>query len=212
MLHVGHALWIVAAYLVGAIPGSFLVGKLIGGIDLRTFGSGNVGATNLYRAMGWKGAIPGGLFDVGKGALAVLVVAAFGPPHSWFPLLAGIAAVAGHVFSPFMGFRGGKGVATAAGAFLALTPLPVLVAGAVFGVVVKISGYVSLGSILGAAAFFAAIPLFHPGDSLMFGAGAAVFAFIVFTHRPNIGRLLNGTEHRFGRPSGPHGAPSGGTS
>jgi glycerol-3-phosphate acyltransferase PlsY len=198
MIHVGHGLWIVGAYLLGAIPASFLVARWLGQLDLRAVGSGNLGATNLYRAMGWKGAIPAALFDVGKGAMAVLVVRQQ-DIHPWFPLAAGTAAVLGHVFSPFVRFRGGKGVATAAGAFAALSPLSVLVAGIVFALVVKLSGYVSLGSMLGAGAFLASVPLLYPGDRLMLAAAAGVFLFIVYTHRENVQRLRAGTENRFGR-------------
>ena len=205
MIHAAHALWIVGAYLLGAIPASYLVGKWLGHLDLRAVGSGNLGATNLYRAMGWKGAIPAALFDVGKGAVAVLVVRHQGI-HPWFPLAAGAAAVLGHVFSPFVRFRGGKGVATAAGAFAALSPLSVLVAGIVFALVAKLSGYVSLGSMIAAGAFLASVPLLYPGDSLMLAAAAAVFVFIVYTHRENVTRLRAGTENRFGRKPAPGAA------
>jgi len=198
MIHLGHALWIVGAYLLGAVPASLLVARWFGGLDLRSFGSGNLGATNLYRAMGWKGAVPAALFDVGKGAFAVMVVRNQ-DIHPWFPLAAGAAAVVGHVFSPFVKFRGGKGVATAAGAFAALVPWSVLAAGIVFAVVVKLSGYVSLGSMVAAAAFCATVPLLYPGDTLMLAAAAGVFLFIVYTHRENVKRLRAGTENRFGR-------------
>jgi glycerol-3-phosphate acyltransferase PlsY len=198
MIHVAHALWIVGAFLLGAVPASYLVARWIGGINLREFGSGNLGATNLYRAMGWKGAVPAALFDVGKGAVAVIVVRDQ-HIHPWFPLAAGAAAVLGHVFSPFVGFKGGKGVATAAGAFAALVPLSVLVAGVVFAVVVKVSGYVSLGSMIAAGAFVASVPILYPGDTLMLAAAGALFLFIVYTHRENVKRLRAGTENRFGR-------------
>jgi len=202
MIHVGHALWIVGAYLLGAIPASYLVARWIGHIDLRQFGSGNLGATNLYRAMGWKGAVPAALFDVGKGAIAVLVVRQQ-EIHPWFPLAAGAAAVFGHVFSPFVRFKGGKGVATAAGAFAALSPLSILVAGVVFAAVVKLSGYVSLGSMIAAGAFFVSMPLLYPRNSLLLAAAAGVFLFIVYTHRENVKRLRAGTENRFGRKAAP---------
>jgi glycerol-3-phosphate acyltransferase PlsY len=198
MIHAGQALWIVGAYLLGAIPASLLVAKWLGHLDLRAVGSGNLGATNLYRAMGWKGAIPAALFDVGKGAVAVLVVRHQGI-HPWFPLAAGAATVLGHVFSPFVRFRGGKGVATAAGAFAALSPLGVLVAGIVFALVVKLTGYVSLGSMIAAGVFLASVPLLHPGNAPMLAAAAGVFVFIVYTHRDNVARLRAGTENRFGR-------------
>jgi glycerol-3-phosphate acyltransferase PlsY len=158
--------------------------------------------------LGWKGAVPAGLFDIAKGAVPVLLAQhASGP--AWFPLLVGAAAVIGHVYSPFVGFKGGKGVATAAGVFLGLAPWSILVALGIFGLVVKVSGYVSLGSMLAAGAFFASVPLLYPRDAVKLWASAAVFAFILYTHRANIGRLLRGTENRFGR-KGPDAAPAQG--
>jgi acyl phosphate:glycerol-3-phosphate acyltransferase len=191
--------WLAGAFLVGSIPASYLVARWIGGIDLRTVGSGNLGATNLYRAMGWKGALPAGLFDVSKGALPVLVAQQIPSTPEWFPLAMGGASVLGHVFSPFLGFRGGKGVATAAGAFLALAPLSVVIAAVVFVAVVKLSGYVSLGSMVATATFFASVPLMYPGHRPLLFAAGAVFVFILITHRQNVKRLLAGTENRFGR-------------
>lgn len=192
-----RVLWLLAAFLAGSIPASYLVARSAG-VDLRTVGSGNMGATNLYRALGWKGALPAGLFDVIKGAVPVLLAIKYTSP-AWFPLAVGSVAVLGHVFSPFLRFKGGKGVATAAGVFTALVPLAVLVALAVWALVVKLSGYVSLGSMVAAGAFFASVPLVYPGNTLMLWASAAVFAFIVFTHRENVKRLMAGTENRFGR-------------
>lgn len=189
--------WCLGAYLLGSTPTSFVVARLFAGKDLREFGSKNLGATNLYRLMGWKGAVPAGLFDVAKGMVPVLLAAGTGSP-AWFPLLVGACAVIGHVFSPFVGFKGGKGVATAAGVFLGLAPLAILAALVVFAIVVKLSGYVSLGSMTAAAVFFATIPVFYPGSTILLASGATILAFIVFTHRANVTRLLAGTEHRFG--------------
>lgn len=191
------ALWLVPAYLAGAIPTSFLVAKLAGGRDLREFGSRNLGATNLYRMLGLKAAAPVGLFDVAKGMVPTLL-AAGGSDAAWWPYLVGLAAVLGHVFSPFVGFRGGKGVATAAGVFLALAPVSLGVGAVVWGTVVYASWYVSLGSILAAAAFAVSVPLAYPGRTELLLAGIAVCAFVVFTHRANIQRLRAGTEARFG--------------
>jgi glycerol-3-phosphate acyltransferase PlsY len=194
-----HVLWLVGGYLAGSIPASYIVARL-GGVDLRAVGSGNIGATNLYRAMGWKGAVPAGLFDVAKGAVPVMLAQRYASPE-WFALVVGLSAVLGHVFSPFLGFKGGKGVATAAGVFTAIMPWSVLVALGVFLLVVKVSGYVSLGSILAAGALLAATPLVYPGNFLMIGGAAAIFLFILVTHRENVKRLLAGTENRFGRRS-----------
>ncbi|TDJ54666.1 MAG: glycerol-3-phosphate acyltransferase, partial [Gemmatimonadetes bacterium] len=114
------------SYLIGSIPTSLLVGRLVKGIDLRQHGSKNLGATNLYRVLGWRYAVPVGLFDMAKGYVPVAVV---GPAVSngvLIPLLCGVAAVLGHMFSPFVGFKGGKGVATGAGVVLAMAPLAFL--------------------------------------------------------------------------------------
>ena len=196
------ALWLLLAYLAGAIPTSFLVARLAGK-DLRAFGSRNLGATNLYRMLGLKAAVPVGLFDVAKGTVPVLLAVRGGGP-AWWPYAIGVAAVLGHVFSPFVGFKGGKGVATAAGVFLALAPGSLGVGAVIWGGVVYASGYVSLGSMLAAAAFAVSVPLLYPGRTELLLAGIAVCVFVVFTHRANIRRLRAGTEARFGH----HRAPS----
>ena len=108
-----------AAYLLGAVPSSFLIARWMGRLDLRQVGSRNLGATNLYRVLGWKAAIPAGVFDVAKGTVPVALAVRLGAGPTWWPLVVGLVAVLGHVYSPFVGFRGGKGVATAAGVFLA---------------------------------------------------------------------------------------------
>jgi glycerol-3-phosphate acyltransferase PlsY len=195
------AIWVAVAYLVGSIPTSFLVARIVAGVDLREHGSKNLGATNLYRLLGWKAAVPVGLFDVAKGAVPTLLATSAAWEAAAWPFLIGLAAIAGHVFSPFVGFRGGKGVATAAGVFLALMPAPVLIGGVVWAAVVFVTGYVSLGSISAAAACVAAVPVLYPGRTSYLVTAGAVFAFIVFTHRANIRRLLTGTESRFGRRS-----------
>jgi glycerol-3-phosphate acyltransferase PlsY len=202
-----RVLWCLGAYLAGSTPTSFLVARIFAGKDLRQFGSKNLGATNLYRLMGWKGALPAALIDIAKGAVPVLLAARYTTP-AWFPLVVGACAVLGHVFSPFVRFKGGKGVATAAGVFLGLAPLSILAAIVVFALVVKLSGYVSLGSMLAAGAFFASVPLIYPGNTALLAAGATIFAFIVFTHRANVGRLLAGTENRFGSRSSSHQPPA----
>lgn len=190
-------LGLAAAYLLGGFPTSFLAGK-IAGIDLREHGSKNLGATNVYRVLGWRYAIPVGLVDVTKGTIPVLLAPA-ASPAPWAPLLMGVAAILGHVFSPFLRFKGGKGVATAAGAVLGLAPLPLAVAAAVWLLVLLLGGYVSLASIAGALAFPFAVRLLAPNDGYTMVAGIAIAGFIVFTHRSNIRRLMAGTESRFGR-------------
>ncbi len=190
-------LGLLAAYLLGSIPTSFWVGRAVAGIDLRQHGSKNLGATNLFRVLGWKYAIPVGMFDVLKGALPVLVIAPAVGNAPWVPVLLGATAVLGHVYSVFAGFRGGKGVATAAGTVAALAPLALLASAVVWTVVVWVSGYVSLGSILGAVTFPVAAWLLQPGDRYTVAAGVILAGFIVFTHRGNIRRLVQGTEARF---------------
>jgi acyl phosphate:glycerol-3-phosphate acyltransferase len=190
---------LVIAYLLGATPSSYLLARWMGGIDLREVGSRNLGATNLYRQLGWKAAIPAGLFDLAKGAVPVALAARYGGGPAWWPMVVGLAAVLGHVYSPFVGFKGGKGVATAAGVFLALTPASIGVAAIVWLGLLKVTGYMSVASMMGAAAFAAATPLFYRGQPVLSWVAAATCAFIVFTHRSNVRRLLAGTEARFGK-------------
>lgn len=187
------ALWILAAYLLGATPTSYIAGKLGRGIDLREHGSKNLGATNVFRILGWKYAIPVALFDIAKGAVPVLLA----PPPAWVPIAAGGAAVLGHMFSPYVRFKGGKGVATAAGMFLALAPLPVLLGLVVWGVCLRLTGYVSLSSIAAVASVPLWIRIVGPDSPYVFWASVGLVALIVFAHRRNIARLIAGTENRF---------------
>ncbi len=191
-------LWLGIGYLFGSIPTSYLAGR-IAGMDLRQHGSKNLGATNVYRVLGWKYAIPVGLVDIAKGALPVALVSGTASYDQWVPLLVGGAAVAGHVFPVFLRFKGGKGVATAAGVVLALAPAPLGVSALVWVIVLLTTGFVSLASMLGAVTFPVAIRLLSPTSIYVFWAGVCLAAFIVFTHRANIGRLLSGTENRFGQ-------------
>ena len=190
---------VVAGYLIGAVPTSYLAGRLAKGIDLREHGSKNLGATNVYRLLGWAWAIPVGLIDVLKGAVPVAVIAPLAGGPAWVPVICGIAAVLGHVFSPYVRFKGGKGVATAAGMFLALTPLAVLCAFPVWALVVWLSGYVSLGSVVTAALFPVWVRLTRPDAPYALYAAVALAVLIVVSHRANLRRLVAGTENRFGR-------------
>lgn len=194
------ALWLVASYLLGAIPTSHLVSRVFARIDLREHGSGNLGATNLYRVLGWKYAIPVALFDIAKGAIPVVVFAPQVSDSELFALACGVAAIVGHVFSVFVRFKGGKGVATAAGVMLGLTPLALGVAAIVWAVVVLLTGYVSLGSIAAAVVLpFAVYLLENPQTPELLWIDALVAAGVILLHRRNIQRLLKGTENRFGR-------------
>ena len=196
--------WLLASYLVGAIPASYLAARLFRGIDLREHGSRNLGATNLYRVLGWRFAIPVGLFDIAKGAVPVLLFAPRISPSPLVGLACGMVAVLGHVFSVFVRFRGGKGVATAAGVMLALTPAALGVAALVWVTLVFLTGYVSVGSIAAAAVFpFAVLLLEPPERPEILALDALVALAIIWLHRANIRRLLNGTENRFGRRAAP---------
>jgi acyl phosphate:glycerol-3-phosphate acyltransferase len=194
------ALWLFASYLLGAIPTSYLVSRFIAGIDLRKQGSGNLGATNLYRVLGWKYAVPVALFDIAKGAVPVLVFAQQALDSQLFAMACGVAAIVGHVFSVFVGFKGGKGVATAAGVMLGLTPLALGAAALVWVALVLLTGYVSLGSIAAAAVLPVAVHLLEDsaGPELLWAA-MAIAVGVILLHRRNIQRLLRGTENRFGR-------------
>lgn len=191
--------WFLAAYLLGAIPTSYLVVRLVRGEDLRRLGSGNLGATNLYRVLGWRYAVPVALFDMAKGAVPVLVFAPRAGYFEYTPLLLGATAMVGHVFSAFVGFRGGKGVATGAGVVLGLAPWAFLVAFGIWAVLVRTTGYVSLGSIVAALALPPAVWLLHPLRRDLTWLFVVLAALVVVTHRANIRRLLAGTESRFGR-------------
>ena len=190
---------LVASYLLGAIPTSLIVGRLFRGIDLRKHGSGNLGATNVYRTLGPKFAIPVGLFDMAKGAVPVMVIAPLVSASAYFAIVCGIMAVIGHVFSVFVGFKGGKGVATASGVMLGLTPWAVLVSFLVWALIVRLTGYVSLGSIVSALILPVAAWLLHPSARPLIWIQVLVAVAIVWLHRANIRRLLAGTETRFDR-------------
>ena len=190
---------ILAAYLLGATPTSYIAGKLGRGIDLREHGSKNLGATNVYRILGWKYAIPVALFDIAKGAIPVLFFSRWAGPaeHPWLSVAVGGAAVLGHMFSPYVSFKGGKGVATAAGMFLALAPLAIVIAIVVWGICLWLTGYVSLSSIIAVLSVPLSIALVQPHSPYVFWASVALVALIIFAHRRNIARLLAGTENRF---------------
>jgi glycerol-3-phosphate acyltransferase PlsY len=196
------AVALVLSYLSGSIPFAAIAGKLRG-VDLRKHGSGNLGATNVFRVLGWKIGIVVFLADALKGALPALLL----PPRIVSPrdpllwaIGCGIAAIAGHVRPIWLGLRrGGKGVATAAGVFFALAPIPMAITFAVFVGIVLVTGYVSLGSLVCAVLLPALLLLSVGVRSPLFLVSLAVAVFVFWTHRSNIGRLRRGEEHRFGR-------------
>jgi glycerol-3-phosphate acyltransferase PlsY len=198
------------AYLLGSIPTGFLLARLMG-VDITRAGSGNIGATNAFRVLG-KG--PGILVlavDAAKGAAAVLwvpwvAVALCKAGSVWLPACAAVAAVLGHNYTCWLGFKGGKGIATSAGALAALVPPACGVAVVAWIAVFAASRYVSLASIAAALALPVAAAFLPTAAGIrwpMVGLTAALSALAIWRHRPNIRRLLDGTEHRFGRKKGP---------
>jgi acyl phosphate:glycerol-3-phosphate acyltransferase len=192
-------IWLGLSYLLGAIPTSYLAGRLFKGIDLREQGSRNLGATNVYRVLGWKYAIPVGLLDAAKGAIPVWLFGPQVPELPLLPLFCGVAAVVGHVFSIFVGFKGGKGVATASGVVLALAPWALLAVLVIWAALVWLTGYVSLGSVVSAALFPLAAYFLEGSRGPVLATEIALAGFIIWKHRVNLRRLRAGTENRFGR-------------
>src|ERR1043165_6511266 len=185
---------VVLAYLIGSIPFGYLIVRGRIGTDIRQTGSGGTGATNVSRRAGKAAGVVTLVLDALKGAAAVFVASRL-TQNDWIVAAAAIAVIVGHIFPVWLGFRGGKGVATGAGGFLVLAPIAVLCAGVVFLAIVFATRYVSLGSMVGAAT----IPLFVwlQSDSrpLLIAAGLGAL-LIAFAHRGNIGRLAHGTEAR----------------
>ncbi len=204
---------LILSYLVGSIPGSVWVGKLVHGIDVRQHGSGNAGATNVFRVLGWKAGLGATIVDLGKGLFAAGVIATIridGLPSGFefwqietvVRLLAGIAAVIGHMFPVWADFKGGKGVNTSAGVLFALTPITMLITVGVFLLVLFSSRYVSLASLSAAIAFPSAVAIrryvfgVESLDPSLLVFGIVLALSIVIAHRANIKRLINGTESR----------------
>ena len=207
MLYVGCFL---LAYFLGAIPTAYLVGRGVRGIDLRRHGSGNLGATNVFRTLGPRWGVTVLIADMAKGALPVLLMTwllAGRAPGTPLPLhippdvlriAAGFAAAVGHTLSPFVGFHGGKGVATTAGAYFVLVPYPTLVGLGVFGAVFAVTRIVSLGSLSAAAILPVAVAFFEwrsaQFSKTIFGFTLAIVTWVIWKHRANIRRLQEGTE------------------
>jgi glycerol-3-phosphate acyltransferase PlsY len=199
------ALLVLAAYLVGAIPASYIAGRLAKGIDLRKHGSGNLGATNAFRVLGAKVAAPVVVFDILKGTLPVIAFSRWDGSGDWrWELAYGAAAIVGHVFPVYMRFRGGKGVATSAGVFLALAPEAVGLGLLTWLIVLKLTRMVSAGSIAAGVVVGVLLGLNVPAERLEVRIlGGLIVAFIIFAHRANVGRILRGEEHRFGMKKEP---------
>ena len=183
-------------YLFASIPFGLLVSKYFYGTDIRSKGSGNIGATNVLRTLGAFPAVLVLILDMGKGITAVFLARYFlGTDFS--AVIAGLVAIIGHSCSCFLGFKGGKGVATGLGVILMLSPLVTCLTVMVFALIVGITRYVSLGSVLGALLLPLLMIVFHqPKPYLYFACLAA--AFVIYRHRGNIQRLLHGTESKIG--------------
>jgi len=186
---------LAGAFLLGSVPFGLLLSRAFAGVDVRRVGSGNIGATNVSRAAGKKVGILTLLLDAAKGALPVLVASFLGLGPVW-GAAAGLAAFLGHLFPPWLGFRGGKGVATALGVSAAFAPLAALVGLATFAAALAATRFASVGSLLGTAACAAGIFAVRGMDSPASWAGAAMAAVIFVRHLPNVRRLLRGEESR----------------
>lgn len=197
------ALALVASYAIGSIPTGYWLGLAWKGIDVRQQGSGNLGATNVFRVLGKGPGIVTLIADILKGLIPVLVVRSLAPASTTLPVIVGLGAIAGHTTSPWVGFRGGKGVATSAGVFLALLPVPSLISIAVFVGLFATTHIVSVSSLGGALGLsLASWFLSTVRPYAWMATGIALFIF--WTHRSNVSRLLQGKEERLtegGRPS-----------
>jgi glycerol-3-phosphate acyltransferase PlsY len=209
------AIIVILSYLAGSIPNSIIISKAVSGIDIRKHGSGNAGGTNVMRVLGWKYGLTVIFLDALKGAIAVVIISRlfYGPlpfenvsPFDDFTLvqiIAGMSAVIGHIWTVFADFKGGKGIATALGMLLTLITIDMLIAVGIFALVVLVSRYVSLGSIIAAisvpSTLFIRENLFHvdiPGYSTLFPFIVGVTALVIFTHRKNLVRIFNGNENK----------------
>jgi glycerol-3-phosphate acyltransferase PlsY len=198
-------LMILLSYVVGSIPTSIIASKLLKGIDIRKHGSGNAGATNVFRVMGWKIGLSVLLIDMAKGYIPTVLFYKLGMKGVEWPIinlqiLAGLSAIFGHIWTMFAGFKGGKGVGTGAGMLIGLTPFAVLIGIIIFAIVVSISRFVSLGSIL--ASISVPVTVYLQSQSAnsfpvqLFILSLFVPALIIYTHRKNIQRLLKGEESK----------------
>jgi glycerol-3-phosphate acyltransferase PlsY len=190
---VNFPLALLLGYAVGSLPIGYLIAQRARGVDLRRVGSGNVGAANAFRASGFRMALTVMLADVAKGAAAVMLAGGEGD----YAVAAGVAAIVGHIYPVWLGFKGGKGVATASGVFGMLSPWPAAIAAIAFGLTVAKTRYVSLGSVV-AILLLPIVEWITPGSRII-DAGATVSSgLILFRHRTNVARLLARTERALG--------------
>jgi len=190
----------LGAFLLGSIPTGYLVARAKG-VDIRQHGSGNIGATNVFRTLGKPLGVFVFMVDALKGFAVVWLAGRFGGASDWAGIIAAVAVIAGHNYTPWLGFKGGKGIATSAGVLLALMPWAVLCIAIVWFVVFKVSRYVSLASISAAAALPVAVAALWSagcgGNGPLLGFSVLISALAIWRHRTNIQRLRAGTESRF---------------
>jgi acyl phosphate:glycerol-3-phosphate acyltransferase len=190
---------LILAYLLGSVPTALLVGRHLRGIDLREHGSRNLGATNAFRVLGRRYGVAVLFIDIIKGLAAVVLIPSVLGMRNATPateMLIGAAAILGHVYSPWVGFRGGKGVATAVGVFLAVATTEMLILLVVGIAVIGVTGYVSAGSLLGALLLPILLYIFKQPPLVLF-VGEIIALLVIYRHRANIGRLIDGTELKF---------------
>jgi glycerol-3-phosphate acyltransferase PlsY len=192
-------LCILGAYLLGSIPFSLIIGYLFAGVDIRKHGSGNAGATNVYRVAGLPAALIAGILDVAKGAVPVIVAMHLIPGIEWQHLAVGLAAVVGHIFPLFIGFKGGKGVNTLLGVFVVLLPLEIGISLIIFLIVFALSRIISIsslsaGTVLSIVVLIERFILGKNISTVVVSSCLLVTALLFFTHRANIRRLLRGEE------------------
>jgi acyl phosphate:glycerol-3-phosphate acyltransferase len=208
---------LVVAYLLGAVPFALILGKGFFKVDVREHGSGNLGATNVMRVLGWRAALATLALDVAKGALAVYAAgfvvptATFGASiHEWSMIGATIAAMTGHSFSPYIGFRGGKGVAAGAGALLVLVPLAWPILFLTWLAVIAVTRMVSLGSIVIAVEYPVLMLVLYQGDWPLLAVAIVVACLVTFRHSANIGRIVRGQEPKISLTREPSAQEKGG--
>jgi len=192
----GVILAIIASYLIGSIPFGLIIGKLWANLDVREYGSGNIGTSNVLRTVGPAAAIIVFALDVAKGAVAVYLGTLAG--GEFVRIMAGVAAIAGHNWPIYLKFKGGKGIATSLGAVISLTPVIALILLGLWIAIVGITRYISLGSLAAAVLFPIFLIISHAPLTYVL-AGVLISAFAIYRHRSNIQRLLAGTEHKIGQ-------------
>lgn len=190
---------IVVSYLIGAIPTAYLAGKFFKGIDIRQYGSGNIGATNAFRIIGKPVGIGVLIFDILKGFIPIILATRLAPQTytQLYQVLAGFAAISGHIWTVFLNFKGGKGVATTLGVCLTLAPLATAISLIIFVLTVAATRYISVGSILMAICITLLIRVLDKNNQTLFWVSLILTLVIIIKHIPNIKRLLKHQEHKF---------------